>query len=172
MRDFNDLLFEVSLYNLNAANKKHSDIDLKALTIITICGLLLGFMIGDSFSKLHDEVQTNFILTIFFSISVFSLFLTIYLCTQAIHPRESKEMSTSSINKRAHEISISLEAGGLTNEVEERKIRMTIATIEKNEKKLQEICDCKAAQLLDATDAFIGSLFFIVVYAFLNFFIF
>lgn len=161
MKDFNDLLFELSLNNLNAANKKHSDIDLKALSIISICGILIGLMIGDSFSKFHDEMHpNNFVLKIIFATCVCLLIITIIVCTKVIHPRKTKSVSTFLITE------------SLANENEERQIGMAISTIATNEEELQELCNSKANQLWIAIKFFSGGIFFIAIYAFFIFFIY
>ena len=87
MNDFEDKLLEVSWNNLNIENKRFKDIDTKAISIITICGILTTLLINFGISD-NTLSQAIFILT------ALSFLVTVILSISIIKPREVKSLST------------------------------------------------------------------------------
>ena len=87
MKDFENILLEVSKTNLDAENKRFKDIDTKAISIITICGILTTLLIN------FGEIQST-ISKILFFITALSFLFTVILSISIIKPRKVKSLST------------------------------------------------------------------------------
>lgn len=62
MKDFEDALLDVSINNLTIASNKHSNIDNKAIAIITISGFLISLLAGGSISNSCGVFDSSYIM--------------------------------------------------------------------------------------------------------------
>lgn len=154
MREFEDVLVEVSLNSLAIASNKHSNIDNKAIAIITISGFLISLLAGGSISNSCGAFDSSCILAkVLFLLCVIAFFITVGISTKAIEPRKSNEMSIHDLIKH------------LYNENPERQIQGTIGTMADDEKERLDICDKKATQLWNAVRALQVSIMLMGLYA-------
>ncbi|AKB77966.1 hypothetical protein MSHOH_1483 [Methanosarcina horonobensis HB-1 = JCM 15518] len=154
MKDFEDALLDVSINNLTIASNKHSNIDNKAIAIITISGFLISLLAGGSISNSCGVFDSSYIMAkVLFLCCILAFFITVWICTKAIKPRKNHEMSIHDLIKH------------LSNENPERQIQGTIGTMADDEKERLDICDKKATQLWNAVRALQVSILLMGFYA-------
>lgn len=79
--DFDETMLDIAWKNLDTENQRHSDLDNKAIGLITITGILITFLLGSvdptsgvTGSKiLFVLVSISFLITVFISVSVLQL---------------------------------------------------------------------------------------------------
>lgn len=159
MKEFEDALLDVSLHNLTVAANKHSNIDNKAIAIITISGFLISLLAGGSLSITCGTLGSPYIVAkALFLLCMFSFFITVWISTNTIKPRKSHEMSIRDLIQP------------LSDEGSERQIQGTIGTMADDEKERLDVCDKKALQLWDAVKALQISIMLMGLYAVAVFF--
>lgn len=159
MKKFEDALLDVSLHNLTVAANKHSNIDNKAIAIITISGFLISLLAGGTISITCGTLGSPYIISkSLFMLCMVSFFVTVWMSTKAIKPRDTEELSTDDLIKH------------LSEEDPERQIKGTIGTIARVEDTHLNICDEKAKQLWNAIKALQASILLMSVYAVTVFF--
>ena len=134
MTDFEGALLDISRANLDAVAKKHSDIDSKAIGLITISGILISFLLG--FGKPNNWISTGF-----FILTALSFLVTALLSVIVLRPR------------KAHELSTKILIDELKDEKPENQVSRVIASAAKIEYELQGICNAKAIELSSAVRA-------------------
>lgn len=81
MVDFIDAMLDIGWKNLETENKRHGDLDNKAIGLITITGVLITFLLGSVSSSsgvsgnklLFVLTSVSFLITVFISISVLQI---------------------------------------------------------------------------------------------------
>jgi hypothetical protein len=144
MKDFEDTLMALTMFNIGTANKKHNDIDNKAIGVITISGLLISFLLG--FSQAGGSIST-----ILFIIALFSFMLTIWLSIGVLRPRKSHDLSTLCC----------------INEIEDDdpyKVNHVIGAAAEIEDEIQNICTSKAGGLWNSIRGLTLSVGLLIIY--------
>ena len=159
MKDFEDALLDVSINKLTIASNKHSNIDSKAIAIITISGFLISLLAGGSISMICGQIESSYICAkLLFLLCMFSFFIAVWFCTMAIKPRKCKEMTIRDLINH------------FSNEERERQMRGAIGTMADDESERLDICDEKASKLWNAVRALQVSVFLMGLYAIALFF--
>ena len=146
MKDFEDALLEVSWNNLNIENKRFKDIDTKAISIITICGILTTLLI-------NFGISDNTLSQIIFILTDLSFLLTVILSISIIKPRKVKSLSTKTL------------IDFFKDKAPETQITGIIATAAEAEDLLMDINDLKAQELNKSVTLLGVSVILMIVYS-------
>lgn len=150
MKDFEDTLLEVSWNNLNVENKRFKDIDTKAISIITICGILTTLLINFGIS---DGISDNTLSQAIFILTALSFLLTVILSISVIKPRKVKSLSTKAL------------IDFFKDKAQETQITGIIATVAEAENILMDINDLKAQELNKSVKLLGVSVILMIVYS-------
>jgi hypothetical protein len=152
MKDFEDALLDIGKDNLNLENKRYRDIDTKAISIVTICGILITLLIN--FVKVGGLYSK-----ILFSLTTLSFLATVILGIYVIRPRPVGMLSTQNL------------IDFFQNQSDHAQITGVVATIADAETALAKINDLKTFELFKSVYALGISIILMIIYA-LSVFIF
>lgn len=148
MREFDVVMLDLALRNLDSEKNRFRDIDTKATGIITIMGILMTFVINFAMPVVHDKISI-----ILFILTAFSFLVTIFISVWVIRIRMGPGLITTKlINK-------------LENEDTERQIGGIIGTLAKIGEELQSVCNDKAEDLKLAIYALFTSVALLISYS-------
>lgn len=146
MKEFEDVLLEISWNNLSTESKRYNDIDTKAISIITICGILTTLL-------LNFGSPDCIIPKMFFSITVLSFLITVILSIVVIKPRTVKSLSTKIL------------MDFYKNKSKEAQMTGIIATTAEAEDILADANDSKSRELVKSVKALGISVILAIVYS-------
>lgn len=146
--EFDSIMLDLALRNLDSERERFKDIDTKATGIITIMGILMTFVINFAVPVVHDKISI-----ILFILTAFSFLVTIFISVWVIRIRMGPGLITTIlINK-------------LENEDTERQIGGIIGTLTKIGDELQSVCNDKAEDLRLAIYALFISIALLILYS-------
>ncbi|MHC1575986.1 MAG: hypothetical protein ACXQTE_01395 [Methanosarcinaceae archaeon] len=148
MNDVENVLFKVTLHNIDNTRQKHRAIDHKAISLITISGILAGFVI--SFGSPSNAISSfiQYITTIAF-------IATILVTVPVLAPRKLDELST-------------LDYLNLEDDDDEVTVSEIIKTTAEYEDDQQNICNDKAKQLWASVRALGVSICILFAYVYVS----
>ena len=146
MKGFEEALLEISWNNLSTENKRYKDIETKAISMITICGIFVTLL-------LNLESPNCIISKTFFSVTIFSFFVTVIFNISAIKPRNVKMLST--------EILIDF----YKDKEKESQITGIIATVAAAEKALMDTNESKSQKIGISVETLGISIIFTMFYS-------
>lgn len=145
MKEFDDVLVDLSYKNLEIHYNRFKDIDTKAIGIMTITGALL--------TLLPKSVTNDDISIVLYILILISFLVTIILCIGVVMIRKYDLVSTDNLIKE-----LSKEKDDVV------KMRRTINTIAASEKKIGEEANNKADILKFAVLTFGFSIILLIIY--------
>ena len=129
MEEFEDVLIGLSLKNLDAENKRYRDLDNKAISIITISGILISFLVG--FVNSSEMIGSK----ILFTMTTLVFLSAVFCSVLVLRIRMTDILTTRCLIDK------------LKDKKQERQIRGILGTIAKVEDSLQTVCNTKANEL-------------------------
>lgn len=148
MVDFEEAMLEISWKSLETANKRHSDLDTKAIGLITITGILITFLLGsvNSSSGISGS-KTLFIIT------SLSFLTTVLISVSVLRIRPVEVLSSEKLLSELE-----------NEENQEVQIKGILGTVADMESKMSIKCNSKADNLKFAV-YFLGiSIIFLILY--------
>lgn len=146
MREFDDVLLDIALKNLDSEINRFKDIDTKAIGIITIVGILVTFLFKENLGRLNGNLNL-------FLLPALAFLITILICVSVIRVKGVDVLSTHLLIE------------DFKDKKSEDKIKGLIATIAKAEKAMRDCCNQKAHQLKYAVFALGISIILLILYS-------
>ena len=97
--DFKNLVFEISQKNLEYQRQRYKDMDTKAISIITITGILISFLVGSGSLINSNTISSSgsCISQILYGLTALSFLLTVLLSVWVIKVRYVKMFDTNCV---------------------------------------------------------------------------
>lgn len=147
MDDFDEIMLDIGWKNLDAENKRHSELDTKAIGLITITGILITFLIGSVDPTLGlSGSKILFLLTLFFFL------ITVYKSIKVLEVKKMKALSSESLFKK------------LINEDSDFQIKTILRSIVETETAMRNKNTEKADKLRVAVNFLGYSVVFLIFY--------